>query len=137
MRAAGRDEGGEQVPAAQADDEAGAEVGDLTGMKATLILSIGFCKTYHFLVKPNQNFLSWLFINTVVLFDKNPAHTVNIVLYSTIGIEEIRIQTSSSSVSVTPSRQGKSVTVSRYLLTLTLFGNMGFTKSVTVRGLSL
>ena len=29
VRAAGRDEGAEEVPAAEADDEAGAEVGDL------------------------------------------------------------------------------------------------------------
>ena len=39
-----------------------------------------------------------------------------------------------SSVTVTPSGQVKSVTVSRYLLTMTLFGNMGFTKAVTVSG---
>ena len=42
-----------------------------------------------------------------------------------------------SSVTVTPSEQGKSATVSRYLLTMTLFGNMGFTKTVAVSGVSL
>ena len=31
----------------------------------------------------------------------------------------------------------KSVTVSRYLLTVTLFGNIGFTKTVTVSRVSL
>ena len=42
-----------------------------------------------------------------------------------------------SSLKVTPSGQGKSVAASRYLLTLTLFGIIRFTKIVTVCGVSL
>ena len=42
-----------------------------------------------------------------------------------------------SSVTITPSEQGKRVTVSRCVLTVTLFGNMGFTKTVTVSRVSL
>ena len=51
--------------------------------------------------------------------------------------EEFQIPLNTFSLTVTPSRQGKGVTVSRYLLTVTLFGNIGFTKTVTVSGVSL
>ena len=50
-------------------------------------------------------------------------------------IRPIPLQT--CSVTVTTSVHGKSVTVSIYLLTVTLFCNMGFTKIVTVSGVSL
>ena len=42
-----------------------------------------------------------------------------------------------SSVTVTPSSQDNNVTINRYLLTVTLCGNMGFAKPVTVSGVSL
>ena len=46
-----------------------------------------------------------------------------------------KIQT--SSVTVTPVRQRGNVTVSRYLLTATPFGNRGFTKTLAVSGVSI
>ena len=42
-----------------------------------------------------------------------------------------------SSVTVTSSGKGKSVTASRYLITVTLVGNKGFAKTVTVTGLTV
>ena len=53
------------------------------------------------------------------------------------GVYTSKLDLKTTSVAVTPSGQGKSVTVRRYLLTMTLFGDMGFTKTVTVSRVSL
>ena len=53
------------------------------------------------------------------------------------GGNDLHDSVQTSSVTMTPSEQEKSVTVGRYLLAVTLFVNMGFTKTVTVSGVSL